>query len=926
MENNPPVIPPSVGGGMKSHLNCLSHAKKMKLYLIDGSSYIYRAFYAIPHLSNSKGHPTNAIYGFARMILKVIRDEKPDYIAVVFDSKGETFRHKEYADYKSHRPEMPEELAIQIPFIQKLVQVFNISVLYKEGYEADDIIGSAVRIAEDKGFDVTIVSGDKDMLQLITPNVRMLDTLKGKVYGEREVIEKFGVEPDKVVEVLGLMGDASDNIPGIPGIGEKTASSLIKEFTSIENLLKNVEDIKKDSLREKIKSHAEQALLSRRLSIIKRDIELDVPVDDLILKDINYDDLTVFLRELEFYSLLKDIMPRENIQSGGEYRAISDVNDFERLLERITVSGAMAIDLKATSEDPVKAEIVGISVSIKPRESFYIPVGHSYIGASPQLDKRYVMERLKPLMKSEEIKKYGHNIKYTSIVLSNEDVDLKGIEFDTMIAAYLINPSKSDYSLGRLALDYLDYQMGERKDKRDFSLIPIPEMVMASCEETDIVFQLKEVLESLLKEDKLIELYYSVELPLVKVLVDMERKGVRIDESFLRDMSKRLDREISKLIEQIYFIAGGEFNINSSKQLQDVLFERLKLKSIKKTKTGLSTDMEVLQQLAVQHELPAKILEYRQLSKLKSTYIDALSELINPKTGRVHTSFNQTVTATGRLSSSNPNLQNIPIRAELGREIRKAFIPESGYTILSADYSQIELRILAHVSADEVLIDAFKRGEDIHEWTACEVFGVIPGVVTSDMRRMAKAINFGIIYGISPFGLSRDMGVSKEEAKKFIESYFNRYKRVKEYIDRTLNEAYEKGYVTTILQRRRYLPDLKRTPPLNPPFERGRTPFIKGEKGVVKDFAERAAINTSIQGSAADMIKVAMINIHRRIKKEMRRAEMIIQVHDELVFEVIDEEVEALRRLVKEEMEGVMKLSVPIIVEINTGKNWNEAH
>ena len=472
--------------------------------------------------------------------------------------------------------------------------------------------------------------------------------------------------------------------------------------------------------------------------------------------------------------------------------------------------------------------------------------------------------------------------------------------------------------------------MGERKDKRDFSLIPIPEMVMASCEETDIVFQLKEVLESLLKEDKLIELYYSVELPLVKVLVDMERKGVRIDESFLRDMSKRLDREISKLIEQIYFIAGGEFNINSSKQLQDVLFERLKLKSIKKTKTGLSTDMEVLQQLAVQHELPAKILEYRQLSKLKSTYIDALSELINPKTGRVHTSFNQTVTATGRLSSSNPNLQNIPIRAELGREIRKAFIPESGYTILSADYSQIELRILAHVSADEVLIDAFKRGEDIHEWTACEVFGVIPGVVTSDMRRMAKAINFGIIYGISPFGLSRDMGVSKEEAKKFIESYFNRYKRVKEYIDRTLNEAYEKGYVTTILQRRRYLPDLKRTPPLNPPFERGRTPFnspfIKGEKGVVKDFAERAAINTSIQGSAADMIKVAMINIHRRIKKEMRRAEMIIQVHDELVFEVIDEEVEALRRLVKEEMEGVMKLSVPIIVEINTGKNWNEAH
>lgn len=893
---------------MKSHLNCLSHAKKMKLYLIDGSSYIYRAFYAIPHLSNSKGHPTNAIYGFARMILKVIRDEKPDYIAVVFDSKGETFRHKEYADYKSHRPEMPEELAIQIPFIQKLVQVFNISVLYKEGYEADDIIGSAVRIAEDKGFDVTIVSGDKDMLQLITPHVRMLDTLKGKVYGEREVIEKFGVEPDKVVEVLGLMGDASDNIPGIPGIGEKTASSLIREFTSIENLLKNIEDIKKNSLKEKIKSHAEQALLSRRLSIIKKDIELDVPVDDLILKDIHYDDLTVFLRELEFYSLLKDMMPRENIQSGGEYRAISDVNDFERLLERITVSGAMAIDLEATSEDPVKAEIIGISVSIKPRESFYVPVGHSYIDASPQLDKRYVMERLKPLMESEEIKKYGHNIKYTSIVLSNEDVDLKGIEFDTMIAAYLINPSKSDYSLGRLALDYLDYQMGERKGKRDFSLIPIPEMVMASCEETDIVFQLKEVLESLLKEDKLTELYYSVELPLVKVLVDMERKGVRIDESFLRDMSKRLDREISKLIEQIYFIAGGEFNINSSKQLQDVLFERLKLKSIKRTKTGLSTDMEVLQQLAVQHELPAKILEYRQLSKLKSTYIDALSELINPKTGRVHTSFNQTVTATGRLSSSNPNLQNIPIRTELGREIRKAFIAEEGALILSADYSQIELRILAHVSGDEVLIDAFKKGEDIHERTACEVFGVMPGTVTQEMRRMAKAVNFGIIYGISPFGLSRDLGISTEAAKEYINNYFNRHKGVKDFIDKTLKEAHEKGYVTTLLQRRRYLPDLK------------------SKNRQVREFAERTAINTPIQGSAADMIKAAMINIHQGLKNEGLRTKMIIQVHDELVFEVIDEDVEALRKLVKEKMEGVMKLSVPIIVEINAGKNWNEAH
>lgn len=860
--------------------------KKPSLYIIDGSSYIYRAFYAIPHLTNSKGFPTNAIYGFARMLLKIIRDEKPDYLAIAFDSKGETFRHKEYAEYKAHRPEMPDELVPQIPYIHKLVEAFNIPILQNEGYEADDLIGSAVREASSKGFDVTIVSGDKDMLQLITPDIRMLDTLKNKTYGEKEVIEKFGVSPDKVVEVIGLMGDASDNIPGVPGIGEKTAIALIKEFGSIENLLNNLEKVSKPSIMEKLKSNSELAILSRRLSVINKDVELNTPVEGLILKDVNSDELTNLLKELEFFTLLKEMTAGEE-RVKGEYQLITEEVPFENLLRNILSSQAMAIDILATHQEPMRAEIIGISISLKPLEAFYIPIG--------QMDKKYVMEKLKPILEHENIKKYGQNIKYKTIILANEKINLRGIDFDSTIASYLINPSE-------IRGQGLEVKGQKIKSKA------IEEAMNRSCEDADTAYQLKEKLEPVLKEDGLIELFHKVEIPLTEVLSDMERNGVKIDETFLRDMSKRLDTELNKLIERIYFISGIEFNINSPKQLQEILFEKLKLKPSKRTKTGLSTDVEVLQQLSTQHDLPAIILEYRQLSKLKSTYVDALIDMINPKTNRIHTSFNQTVTATGRLSSSDPNLQNIPIRTELGREIRKAFIAEGEALILSADYSQIELRILAHVSGDDVLIDAFKKGEDIHERTACEVFGVMPGMVTSEMRRMAKAVNFGIIYGISPFGLSRDLGISKDKAKEYIDNYFNRHKGVRDYIDKTLKEAYEKGYVTTLLQRRRYLPDLK------------------SKNKQVKEFAERTAINTPIQGSAADMIKVAMINIHRRLKSERRRTKMIIQVHDELVFEVLEDEIEQIKILVKEEMEVVMKLSVPIVAEIHTGRNWNEAH
>jgi DNA polymerase-1 len=895
--------------------------KKPRLYLIDGSSYIYRAFFALPRLSNSKGLPTNAVYGFARMLSKIIKDEKPDYLAVVFDSKGETFRHREYAEYKSHRPEMPDELVPQIPYIRQLVEAFNISILQKEGYEADDLIGTAVNAAENKGFDITIVSGDKDMLQLITSNVRMLDTLKNKAYKENEVIEKFGVGPDKVVEVIGLMGDSSDNIPGVPGIGEKTAISLIKEFGSIENLLKNLDKVSKPSLREKLKSHTDQAMLSRRLAVINRDIELDKPIEELTLKDVHNDKLTALLSELEFSTLLKDMTAGEGqeavftLPANGNYRIIGDKNDFEEFLKRIESSNAMALCVAATHEEPMRAEITGISISLKPNEAVYIPlIGASEQSTPPfpslqrrgerggQLDKEYVLKGLKPFLENGRIKKYGHDIKYDAIVLSKEGLDLKGIEFDTLIASYLINPSEIK-GQGSVIQD-------SRFNDPSTGWVP-QDSRLETCNlqlATSTAYQSKEKLEAALKEDGLFELYRNVEMPLIEVLSEMERDGVKIDEPFLRDMSKRLETGLNRLIEKIYFIAGIEFNINSPKQLQEVLFERLKLKSAKRTKTGMSTDVEVLQQLSSQHELPALILEYRQLSKLKSTYIDALPELINAKTGRVHTSFNQAVTATGRLSSSNPNLQNIPIRTELGREIRKAFISENGCMLLSADYSQIELRILAHISQDDVLIDAFKKGEDIHERTACEVFGVLPGTVTQEMRRMAKTVNFGVIYGISPFGLSKDLGISTESAKEFIDNYFIQHKGVKEYIEKNLKEAYEKGYVTTILQRRRYLPDLK------------------SSNRQTKEFGKRTAINTVIQGSAADMIKVAMINIHRRLKTEGRKAKMLIQVHDELVFEAAEDEIDVIKKLVKEEMEGVMKLSVPIVVEIHTGKNWNEAH
>ena len=903
--------------------------KNPRLYLIDGSSYIFRAFYGIRQfLSNSKGLPTNAIYGFATMLLKILREEKPEYIAVVFDPKGKTFRHEMYKEYKANRIETPDDLKPQIPYIINLVKAFNIMSLQQEGFEADDIIGTISRRAEKEGFQVTIVSGDKDMMQLISPHIKMLDTLKNKTFGAKDVREKFGVEPKRVIEVMGLMGDSSDNIPGVPGIGPKTAAALIQEYGDIENLLENLEQIKKAALKSKLSEYAEQAQLSKKLCTINANISLPVRIEEMKVKKLDSKRVIFLFKQLEFASLMStvDLGNEKWMESGNlrgwksdtvkkKYKIVLNETELEKIINQIKNKGLLSIDLETTSAFPMNAEIVGISISITHNDAYYIPVGHNYPDAPIQLKREKVLEKLKPVLEDKNIKKIGQNIKYEIIVCRNAGIKIKNIYFDTMIASYLINPSKHNHNLEDIALEYLDYRVTTYKEvvgsgtkEIGFNEVDMETAASYSGEDADITLQLSNKLLNVLEKDALIFLLNKIELPLAEVLAETEMNGVKIDKGFLKKMSKDLEREMALSMQKIFDMSGEEFNINSPKQLSGILFEKLKLPVLKKTKTGYSTDISVLEQLAENFPLPSEIICYRQLSKLKSTYVDALPLLINRKTGRIHTSFNQTVTATGRLSSSNPNLQNIPIRTELGRKIRKAFIAEKNHLLLSADYSQIELRILAHLSEDEVLMDAFKKGEDIHTQTAAKIFNVFPNMVDSNMRRMAKAVNFGIIYGISPFGLSKNIGVSQKEAKEFIDNYFALYKGVKVYLEQTIEDARKNGYVTTMLNRRRYLPELN------------------SKNKQMKEFAERTAINTPAQGSAADLIKIAMINISRNIKNKNLKSKIILQVHDELVFEIPEWEKEIMINLVKREMEGVMKLKIPLIVDTAIGKNWGKIH
>jgi len=886
---------------------------KPGLYIIDGNSYIYRAFYAIRNLSTSSGLPTNAVFGFANMLLKVLKEKSPDMVAIAFDPKGPTRRHSEFQDYKAHRPPMPRDLVPQIPYIHKLVEAFRIPVFTQEGQEADDVIATLARRAESAGVEVTIVTGDKDLLQLVGPNIKVYDTLKEKVYEPKDVEERFGVPPERVIEIMGLMGDASDNIPGVPGIGEKTARALIQEHGTIENLLTHAHMITKPKLRQSLMENAHLARLSRELARLHDDVPILFEYDALTVKEADSSALLPLLRELEFPSLLKYVT--QEPEKEKYYLTVLDESQLQNLIDALSSSGEFCFDTETTSLDPMQADLVGMSFSVKSHEAFYLPLAHVYQDAPKQLGLKHVLTTLKPVFADPAIRKIGQNMKYDLLVLGHYGIEIKGVYFDTMIASYLLNPGRPSQGLDALALEFLNYKTttyadvtGSGKKKVDFHEVDIKTATDYSGEDADITLMLKQLLAPKLKEQNLEKLFHDMEMPLMEVLVDMERTGVKINAGFLAALSKRLEKETAEIIKTIYELAGTEFNINSTKQLADILFGKLQLTPTKRTKTGFSTNVDVLEDLAHLHPLPAEILKYRTLSKLKSTYIDALPAMINPKTGRLHTSFNQAVTATGRLSSSDPNLQNIPIRTEVGREIRQAFIAESGASLLSADYSQIELRVLAHMSADPGLIQTFIEDQDVHTRTASEIFGLSPDEITPEMRRKAKAVNFGIIYGMSAFGLAQDIGVSNTEAKRYIDSYFSRYPKVREFLDKTILDAKIKGYVMTLFGRRRFIPELS------------------SSAVAVRNFGERTAVNTPIQGTAADLIKLAMIQIQRRLYQEKLRSKMILQVHDELVFEVPDNEIELMKKLVKEGMEGVVKLAVPVRVDMGVGKNWDEAH
>ncbi len=884
-----------------------------RLFLIDGSSYVFRAFYAIGHLSNSKGLPTNAIFGFTQMLLKVIKDHRPDYLVVTLDSKAPTFRTEAYKEYKANRPPMPEGLTPQIPYIKRIIEGYRIASLEIEGYEADDLIGTVAKGLESK-VDVVIITGDKDILQLVSDRIEVYDTMKERRFGVEEVIQRFGVHPEQVVEVMGLAGDAVDNIPGVPGIGEKTAIQLIKTFGSIENLLDHLDQIHQKKLKENLKTYGELARLSRQLATIHTEVPINFQLNDFAVPPPDVKSLREIFKELEFNKLLKDL-PEEKGPNETDYRLITDQHAFLSLLEELGKAKFFAIDLETTSPFPMWADLVGISLSCAPYQAFYIPVGHRHRETTVQLPLPWVLEHLKPILEDGEVKKVGQNIKYEWIVLKRYDIHLEGIHCDTMIASYLLNPTKHNHNLGEIAREYLDRNVTDYKEvvgtggkEVTFDKIELERARDYSCEDADVSLQLSQILLPKLEEGGLKDLLDQVEIPLANVLAKMEMNGVKIDGDLLKEFSKEVEVQLHQKRDRIYALAGEVFNINSSQQLGKILFDKLKLPVIKKTKTGYSTDVEVLTKLSVQHDLPLELLGFRNLSKLKSTYIDALPELIHPKTGRIHTSYNQTVTATGRLSSSDPNLQNVPIRAEEGSRIRQAFIPEKGWAIVSADYSQIELRILAHLSQDETLMEAFQKDEDIHARTASEIFRVPMDEVTPSMRREAKVINFGIIYGMSAYGLSQQLGSDPKIAQAYIDQYFRKYTGVQTYIEKGLGEARQKGYVTTLLHRRRYLPE------------------IHFSTAAIRQAAERMAINTPLQGTAADIIKVAMIHIQNRIEERGLSTKMIMQVHDELVFEVPEEELQEALPLIQNEMETVMDLSVPLKVSIHSGKNWAEVH
>lgn len=837
---------------------------KKRLFLIDATAFCYRAFYALQGLSTSFGQPTNAIYGFINILNKILKDHAPDYLAVCFDVSRDTFRAKKFAEYKMNRPPMPEGLSSQIPIIKEVIKAYNIAIYEKEGFEADDIIASISGKAEKTGVLVTVVSSDKDMLQLVNSNISVFSPYKdtGTLYDKEKVQERFGIDPEQVPDLIALMGDSVDNIPGIPGIGEKTASSLVKKFGSVGKLINGLSGIESLKLKKSIEDNIETIKLNRELAELNKGIDIDVDLKALEPKPANYEELFRIYKRLEFKKLLQSLPQAEEKQAQAEVLKDSQ--------------------LKGLIAEGEELALYGKSL----QEMVFSCHGRIFLLKDPGAN-------IKAILCDDKIKKVGHDLKNIKLNLFKQGVALEGLCFDTMIAGYLLNPSKPGFSLVDLSLDYLDIRVNAES--------------LGNPRAVSLITELKPRLEQELKGKGLDKLFRETELPLVEVLSEMEMAGIKLDTAVLKELSNDLGKRLVILVKDIFKLSGSEFNINSPKQLAEVLFEKLKLPVVKRTKTGPSTDEEVLRNLAVSHELPALLLEYRQLTKLKNTYIDPLPQLIDAKTGMIHTSFNQTGTETGRLSSANPNLQNLPIKSEAGSQIRRAVVAfDKNSLLISCDYSQIELRILAHLSKDKKLISAFLDGKDIHKATAALIYNIGPEEVTKAMREVAKRINFGIIYGLSSWGLSRDLKIPVVEAQNFIDSYFAKYSRVKEYIDEQIALAKKEGFVTTILGRRRYLPE------------------INSKNISIRQLAERQAVNTPIQGSASDLIKLAMIRIQKEIKDFGLRSRMIMQIHDELVFNVPSVELEEFSGNVRNAMEGVLKLDVPVKVSIKKGRNWLE--
>ncbi len=887
-----------------------------KLYLIDGSAYIYRAFHAVRGLTDSQGRPTNAVFGFTRMLIKLIEEQAPRYMGMFFDARGPTFRHRIYDDYKANRPPMPEDLVVQLPYIKQVVAGFNIPVIEMPGYEADDLIGTYARLAEDQGFEVTMVTGDKDFMQLVTGKAVIWDPMKEKSIDLAQVSAQFDLRPAQIIDMLGLSGDSTDNVPGVPGIGPKTALTLVQTYGSMDALYGRIDEVTRKRLRENLIAYKEQAYLSRALVTI--DTQAPVAFDPQALAVTKPDRVVLgeLFQKLEFNQLQKEFQ-RTQPQKPVRYEAILTDQELDSLIARLEKCDRFAIDTETTSRKPMAAALVGISVALKPHEAFYIPCGHNYMGAPQQLRRDHLLARLKPVLENRHIGKVGQNIKYDWTVLRRHGADLCGVTFDTMLASYLLNPSKRAHGLDQIALDFLGHKnisysqvAGKGRHAVTFDRVPLDQAVPYACEDADITLRAYEALRPKLEQLGLISLLKDVEMPLVEVLMEMEMTGVCLDLDKLHDLSASFETQLRQLRAEIHALAGEEFNIQSPLQLGRILFDKLQLPVIKKTrkKTGYSTDVEVLTKLAAKHALPALILRHRSLAKLKSTYVDALLDQVDQGTARIHTSFNQTVTATGRLSSSDPNLQNIPIRTEQGREIRKAFVPRSGWTLLSADYSQIELRLLAHYADDPILIQAFDCDQDIHSRTASEVFQTPPDEVSPELRQQAKAINFGIMYGMSAYGLSRELGIGAKMAGTYIEHYFERYSGVKRYMDRAIEQARKTRKTATLLGRLRLLPD------------------IASRNGNMRQLAQRTAINTPIQGTAADLIKVAMIQMAAALQREKLQTRMLLSVHDEIVFEVPQDEIETVKVLAPEVMEGVWELKVPLKVNVAWGPNWARAH